>query len=716
MKFQTDSNLDKIENLLKGKKYPEALKKLNSIDTASMSDEALAYYHLLLCEIKLNMGHYEIEKELNIAVAYYRNSSDNKRYAKAKYLQGWLMSLRGNFLSAKELLLESYLNYKRYNEFGWMARVLNRLALVQFQTGSIDDAVSNLVKCIDIYIQLKNIETATTIRRNLASVYFMSGALRNSISTYKELESKSKSHNDVAQYQYYLTYSMATALQGNIKAALSLIAKTTRHPDDYKREKAQYYEYLGWIYNLDEQYQKAAETLKTGVELSLKIAPESALISQSKRLLADAYFGLGKFDLAEKTVGEALIVAEKINERVEIAACYRVFARVEHQRGDKEKALELYKKAMEIFAVIQSRYELAVTRYLAAESDCYDNGERDAMLYLARAYFESEDVHKYVEKIDKVLASRPKIKINRNPNYNDCPVFIATDPKMEKVVDMAEHIARSDMTVLLTGPTGSGKDQLAKFIHYCSGRKGRFVTVNSAAIPDSMIESELFGFRKGAFTGAERDNQGLMTEADGGTFYLNEIADATPEFQAKLLEVIENKTIRPLGGGIRRKIDIRIIAATNHDLEARMREGKFRPDLFHRLNVIPIELPGLCDRLADIPALARHFLSGRLTIAKRGEQRNKFDELCHILANRVWDGNIRELKGYIDRLYLLADGDIGRMSEMARNGHPTEREMLLKTLQETNWNRLKAARILGVSEGTIRNHIKKFDLEEHLDS
>ncbi|MEW5925767.1 MAG: sigma-54 factor interaction domain-containing protein, partial [Candidatus Zixiibacteriota bacterium] len=216
--------------------------------------------------------------------------------------------------------------------------------------------------------------------------------------------------------------------------------------------------------------------------------------------------------------------------------------------------------------MIKSRYELAVTRYLAAKSGIYDDGERSAMLYLAREYFQSEDVHKFVDKIDRELNARPKVEIRNKKTDNDAPVFIAASPKMKKIVELAENVAQSDLNILLTGPTGAGKDQLAKYIHYCSGRKGEFVTVNSAAIPDSMVESELFGYRKGAFTGADSNRMGLMLRSSGGTLYLNEIADATPECQAKLLEVIETKSVRPLGGDDRINVDLRIIAATNHDL------------------------------------------------------------------------------------------------------------------------------------------------------
>ena len=290
--------------------------------------------------------------------------------------------------------------------------------------------------------------------------------------------------------------------------------------------------------------------------------------------------------------------------------------------------------------------------------------------------------------------------------------FIAVHPKTKKIVELAENIASADMTVLLTGPTGCGKDQLAGYIHACSGREGKFIGINSAAIPDSMVESELFGCKKGAFTGADRDKAGLFEVADNGTFYLNEIADSTAAFQAKLLEVIETKTIRPLGGHKNRKINIRIIAATNHNLETQIREGKFRLDLYHRLNEIPIELPSLTERLEDIPALVEHFLKQKYPNFDGKPKTESFKTLCHLLSDRDWPGNVRELKSDVERLYHLAEGDLKVMAALIEEnfGDGSPREKLLKVLYETNWNKREAARRLGIAESTIRYRINKYDL------
>ena len=705
-----------IEELIKGDKFAEALHQLRQMECSQLAAEEAALHGLLLAETKLWLGDYDVADILNRAVRFYRNRTDNDLFARAKYLYGWYLSSIGRHFDAREVLLESYLNYKRCDNLKDAALVLNRLAYVLMQTGAIADAIENLRSAIQICYDLGKHDNAITFSRNLAVAYLKSGAIQDANRLLKEIAGKSAELGESDAYQFMLIRGIVAAWLGDVKSALVILSGIELLSSELKREKALYYEYLGWVYLLDGKFKEAEKTLLKGIELSMKIAPESALISQTKRLLADVYIGAGRFDQAEVTARQALAVAEKINERSEIGACYRVFARVEQNRGATIAARGWYEKALDIFKMIDSRYELAVTRYLAASAGLYENGERAAMLYLAREYFKAEDIRPFVRMADFELARLHQPNIHVAPASNDHPTFIAADMRMKRIVELAENIAPSDMTVFLTGSTGTGKDLLARYIHFYSGRSGKFVTVNSAAIPDTMVEAELFGFKKGAFTGAERERVGLLEEADGGTFYLNEIADATPEFQAKLLEAIETKSIRPLGGNIPRTVDVRIIAATNHDLTQSMQEGRFRSDLYHRLNEMPIYLPALSERANDIPELVRHFLVQSGHKCDGGDQSDQFNMLCQILAKRSWPGNVRELKAETNRLYLLSGGDTAVMLELARTGSLSEKESLIKALQESDWNRREVARLLGISEGAVRYRIKKYGISENADA
>ena len=434
-------------------------------------------------------------------------------------------------------------------------------------------------------------------------------------------------------------------------------------------------------------------------------------MSQIKRRLADAYLGQGKYDLARQNADEALIVAEKIGERVEIAACYVVYGQLATIDGQKSTARQWFAKALDIYSMTGSRYELASTRYQAAASGIYQNGEQKALLYLARDYFVSEEVSHYVRKVDRELKKLPP---GRPPRGNGHPPeVVAASPVMVRLVELARNVAASEMAVLLTGPTGTGKDLLAEYIHYHSGAAGRFVTVNCAAMPEHLTESELFGYRKGAFTGANSDKAGLVETAAGGTLYLNEIAETTAAFQAKLLDVLERRMVRRLGETEDRPVVFRLIAATNREVEQMVRENRFRADLYHRLNQIRIELPPLSDRPEDIPALVSHFLTAAGVKIDNG---NLLNSLIMVLTSHSWSGNVRQLKSALERLVLLSEKDLDRMVVLA--SHPqslSDREQLLEILRQTDWNRREAARRLGVSEGAIRYQIKKYQIHRRRD-
>ncbi len=309
--------------------------------------------------------------------------------------------------------------------------------------------------------------------------------------------------------------------------------------------------------------------------------------------------------------------------------------------------------------------------------------------------------------------------------------MVGESDEIKAVFDLIDRVAKTSSTVLLYGESGTGKELVARAIHTRSARADkRFVSINCGALPETLLESELFGHVKGSFTGAVRDKRGLIVVAEGGTFFLDEVSETSPAIQVKLLRVLQEREVVPVGGTKPIKVDVRVIAATNTDLDRLIHEHKFRADLFYRLNVIPITIPPLRDRKEDIPRLAEFFL-GRYA----GGAKTVCADAMEILTTYHWPGNVRELENIIERAVILADGPEitadslnvsifpERMRKRAR-AHTEgglgvsgitldelEQRYLLQTLEETSWKKKRAAEILGINPSTLYRKLQRYGMD-----
>ena len=300
-----------------------------------------------------------------------------------------------------------------------------------------------------------------------------------------------------------------------------------------------------------------------------------------------------------------------------------------------------------------------------------------------------------------------------------------------EVLSQVRKIADSDSTVLLTGESGTGKELVARAIHQQSYRSEKpFITVNCGALPEGLLESELFGHIKGSFTGAIKDKDGLFKVASEGVFFLDEVGEMSPRIQVKLLRVLQEKEIVPVGGTSPIKVDIRLIAATNADLENEVSMGRFRKDLFYRLNVIPINIPPLRERKEDIPLLIDYFLK-RYGQEPDGQERKISAEAKKILCNYSWPGNIRELENILERAVTLQDDNTIVEKDLPENVIKGQGRVLAKTkelenptletiekayifwiLRESGWQKQRAAEILGIDPSTLYRKIEKYELKD----
>ncbi|MBN1423424.1 sigma-54-dependent Fis family transcriptional regulator [Candidatus Fermentibacteria bacterium] len=300
--------------------------------------------------------------------------------------------------------------------------------------------------------------------------------------------------------------------------------------------------------------------------------------------------------------------------------------------------------------------------------------------------------------------------------------MIGRSPAMVKVFELVEDVSATDSVVLLSGESGTGKEVLARTIHEKSSRSdGLFVGVNFGAFTESLLESEVFGYERGAFTGADRSKQGLLEIAAGGTLFLDEIGDASPKMQIDLLRVLQERVFRRVGGVKDVKTDFRVLAATNRDLEQAAKEGLFRHDLYYRLNVIQIHIPPLRERREDIPALVEHFLE-KLCIRLNRRVGSISPEAMQLLLNHAWPGNVRELENAIERALVVGkqkrimpdDLPIALQSDIAVPADESldswERDFIARKLEQYDWNISRTAEALKIDRGTLYAKIKKYEL------
>lgn len=344
--------------------------------------------------------------------------------------------------------------------------------------------------------------------------------------------------------------------------------------------------------------------------------------------------------------------------------------------------------------------------------------------------FSAETLEATVKKAGMRPYDQSKVKINevyeeRSPELKR---IITQDTEVINVLNLAEDVATSNATVLILGESGTGKELLACYIHYHSGRKDRpYIAVNCAALPENLAESELFGHERGSFTGAVGRKMGKFELANNGTILLDEITEMPLHLQAKLLRVLQEREIDRVGGGKPIPIDIRVIAVSNIDLKKAVEEGRFREDLYYRINVIPLYIPPLRERKKDIPLLVDYFLDKYS--APTGRKMTRIaDETISLLMKYDWKGNVRELENTIERAVLLGKGDVLLPKHLfleekqnfqkkpvsfkvGTSVREMEKELIFQTLREVDNNRTYAAELLGISIRTLRNKLKEYNAE-----
>jgi two-component system NtrC family response regulator len=388
-----------------------------------------------------------------------------------------------------------------------------------------------------------------------------------------------------------------------------------------------------------------------------------------------------------------------------------------------------YEVLQQIMADRPQTLVIVVTGYstVAKAVDAMKQGAHD---YLAKP-FSRDELVMVVNKAFKLLGLQSENQRLRDQleQQIDFSHMVGISDVMQEIFEVVRRVAPTEASVLITGESGTGKELIARAIHQGSSRsKGPFVAINCAAIPATLLESELFGHVRGAFTGAVRDRAGKFEQADGGTLFLDEVGEMPLELQPKLLRVLQEMEVEPLGGKIR-PVNVRIIAATNQDVETALQEGRFREDLYYRLAVIPVELPPLRERVEDIPLLVRHFL-------KRFSAGSTLDispAALETMAAYPWHGNVRELQNAVERMIVLNTGEKldvhhlpakiratpsssrSQVVELPPEGYSLEaleKEVVVQALERNAWNQTRAAAFLRVPRHTLIYRMEKYDIRK----
>ena len=762
-RFRTE--IEKIEKLLQDQKYKEALAEIRDLESSQEIDhiptqELFQFYYFKACALRLLGNCEEALESGNKAFSIIKDTGDNKKIAQAQHVLGLIYVSLGNLKDGEMEIRDALTGFRRVSDFKGMINALSKSAFIESIKGNFGRSVELLQDALTYCDQANDERSKRILYGNLGARYTLMGRWREAEENLRlNVRLNEESGDDVNLARGLLSLGYVLSLRRKFKDTISFYEEALKliFENSYRREFAIYHEYSGELEFTRGNYEKAKNHYLDAIGIGEEIAPESGIVSQTYRLLAELQIAEKQYDEALSSCERALKVAESLGEKIEIGAIHRGLGQIYTAKKDKEKAKNNLEKAISILEEIGAKFELGKAYLEAEESNAFEYFDRVAYFAKARETFKELESDYYVgkstfafcelliengeydkaevhlkdpekifkrlnenkdldlvlelkSKIDKALGKvgPPQTRHRTEYHFSD---IITQDPQMLALIEEAKRFKDSDVPILLEGETGTGKDLLAKVIH-CEGKRKnkRFVKVNCAAIPESLLESELFGHRKGAFTGADRDKNGLFEEADGGTIFLNEIGDLPLRLQAKILDVIEDKEVTRVGEVKPRKTDFRVIASTNKNLTEEVSKGDFRKDLYHRLNVVKLELPPLRKRKQDIPLLIKHFL------ANSNIQIDPQDLDFQPYLECLWPGNVRELENEFRKCTSVSEliEGLNRRNKTNISTIPgklmeMEKSEILEAIKTTQ-DKKEAAKLLGISLATLYRKVKFYDL------
>jgi len=782
MRSSSTKGAEFVESLIEEEKFTEALARIEKAKKAqpvplSPGEEAKVWYLASLCLYKL--GRYrEALAQANLAFETLKDTSENEKVAQIQEVLGRIHFSLGDLRNAEVYAGDAISTYRRIGNQAGMIKTCNLVARIYFVRCEFEKTTEYLQEAKKFSEKLGDLKAEAIICGNLGRVYTLSGEWRKAE---RNLEKGLKYHqtteDSLSLCRDLLSLGFVTYLKRDFQRSREFLAKALELAEEqnFVREKAIYHEYAGQLAQSSGDSKGAEMHFLEAIEISHQAAPEGDLNNQAYRLLAELQVAREDFDQALISCQKSLEVSAQLSEKNEEGAAYRILGQIYSAKNEKDKSSEYFDKSIRILQQVGAEYELARSHLEAGRSPIFDYYKRLGFLSNAESLFRNLDSKYHLGLVNSAITDL----LVEVKDYSKAQVFLteaetlfkqSNDQKelrevrelrrsIEEVLSQSSIIARSngqvtfenvvtqntemteiveklkqvmdyDISILLEGETGTGKDLIAKAVHYSSARKEkRFVAINCAALPESLLENELFGHKRGAYTGADKDQPGLFEEAEGGTLYLDQVEEIPFSTQVKLLRSIEEKEITRLGDTKPRKINVSIISSSIEDLREAVKNGKFRQDLYFRLNTFNVKIPSLRDRKEDIPLLVRRFLKQHGVAEKKVKDFEKNGTLKRFVEYG-WPGNVRELENEIKRMVVLAQaGDrdpcgvlSDKLASPAGRGNSSEetslfhqvaefeKERIIEALRQTNWIKLRAARVLGIPEATIRNKMKKHNI------
>lgn len=624
--------------------------------------------------------------------------------------------------------------FRRCDQPEGQSDALNLLAGLFFQRSDYRNAITLLMDAVAIATKLGDRRKLAFMMGNIGRIHSFTGDFAEAERHLKiNIELSQQEHDDLETERAWMSLGYLHIQQRQYARAEQALAEAYRlivllHRD---RDEVMYLTYLGELQYRMHQYAESGVTLQKALRMAQAIAPNSVLDARVMRHLAELHLRQNDHRRALPYVTQAMPILESARQLADLGALHILRARIAQRTEQPDRARESFLTGLTLLEESGVRFEKAEALTWLGRAELFGHRERITYLFRAGEFFLRAGVASEQEEVNRLIGELEPPSTGRTPRAADLrpeqdSEYLTNCATIQKFMTQLPVLGRSDLPLLLTGETGVGKDRMAGLFASLVRPGAPFVAINCASLPETLLESELFGYRKGAFTGATTDKPGLMLAANGGVLLLDEIGDLPLGLQAKLLGVLEKRRLVPLGSTIEVELDFKLVAATNQNLEQMVEAGRFRRDLYYRLSGLHYHLPPLRERKEDIPLLLRHFMEKRKLL--RPEQKLPV-ELLKQFIDYDWPGNIRELENQVKRLEvmatLVAEGD---MVELARSlfaaDAPTaktslfdrveqyERQLIMEALTATNGNKCEAARLLGVHEATVRLKLKRYQTTE----